>query len=539
MNRNTPQDRRRTVAVIGAGPAGLATLKELKECGINAIAFDTQPAVGGVYASHYDSLQLTTSNLNTSFGAFPQAHDLPPRMWTRKEYLDYLEAYASHFELWNHIRLSTRVEQLRWDPCLGRWRMRIVPSSEHSPYRDEELLDFDHVALCCGVNRVPHTPSWPGLEAFRGQVLHSRMFRRGGDFSGRRVLVIGLGESGSDICKEVAPVARASAVSTRSGPGYLISRYYRGLPSDLDTNRCYHSIPRWLCAKPITALKRTIEGWLLSDHDDKGILEHASAINAQRGLSPFHRFGTKNTSFLEAVHRYGMAYKPDVTRFEPDAAVFADGTRFKCDTVIACTGYRAGFEFFSEDEKETTLAIADSRRLYKHMFAPSVGTKLALIGFVRPGVGSIPPCAEMQARYLALVLSGQRHLPSRAEMEADVDHHTRLDFEQYPEDARRLPALTDYLRFMEQMAEVIDCQPLLRELFFRDPQTWFKVLFGPITGLQYRLRGPGSQPELAREALRKTPTMPRLVLLYEFALLLGCKALHSLGAGERYRPLGF
>jgi dimethylaniline monooxygenase (N-oxide forming) len=498
------------VAVIGAGPSGLTTIKELRDEGHDVVAFEARPTIGGVFNDTYDELQLTTSNLNISFGAFPDSAPRHPVIWPREAYIEYLEAYVRRFDLAPHIRFSTRVESVRRED--GRWRIHLA---------DRDLV-VDHLAICTGSNMRPINPTWADAASFRGRIMHSSELRNRRELEGKRVLVVGLGESGSDIALLAARGAAATAISTRQGPGYVIPRFYRGQPSDLDTNRCYHSLPRRLVGTPLVRFKTRIEDWL-SAGDDGTVLRLAKELNRERGLSPFHRFGTKNTSFIEAMVHHGADYRPDVVRLTETGAVFADGTQYECDTIVCCTGFGATFPFLTPHEPALAEAARVPRRLYKRMLHPEIGASLAWIGFVRPGLGSVPPCAEMQSRYFALLVSGRRRLPSRAEMDRDIAFHEQLDLQQFPQDAPRIPTLTDYLRFMEGMARAIGCEPPLRSLFFRDPRTWAKVMFAPITGAQYRLAGPGAAPEEAREWLRQLPTMPWPVLAYELVMLAGSR----------------
>lgn len=551
----------RTIAVIGAGPSGLACVKELSEAGFEVVAFEAQPTLGGVFASHYEQLQLVSSSLITSFGAFSDSNERAPKMWTRAEYLEYLTAYAERFSLFERIHFSTRVEALRRSPDGARFRLRVAPVADPAdelPHRDRpqpevlrrkapsrgpvadggEELEFDNVAICSGVHLAPRLPQWPGADRFRGAIRHSRVYWNADDLAGKRVLLVGLGESGSDLALQIARVARATAISTRKGPGFVIPRYHGGRPSDLDTNRVYHAIPRALSGTPIVRFKTRIEDLFLGPDDDREVLAKAREINRERGRSPFHRFGTKNTSFVEALLYHGAELRPDILRLEEDRAVFVDGSSFQCDAIVCCTGYQICFPFLAEHEPALAERASNARDLYKHMIHPRLGLGLAWIGFVRPAVGAIPPLAELQARYYALLLAGERTLPSIDEMERDIQRHAALDLSQYPEDAPRIAALTDFLRFMESVAGEIGCKPPLRRLLFTDPMTWAKVVFAPLSAAQYRLAGPGAEPERAREVLARLPTMPWPVLAYEFLCLLGSKALHRLGFGEDFAPIG-
>jgi dimethylaniline monooxygenase (N-oxide forming) len=347
-----------------------------------------------------------------------------------------------------------------------------------------------------------------------------------------------LGESGSDVALEVARVAETSAISTRKGPGYVIPRYFGGTVSDLDTNRCYHAIPRSLAGSTLLNAKSRIEEWYRSPEDDAAVLGMARELNAERGLPWQRRIGTKNTAFIEAVLYHGMRYRPELARIESDHVVFTDGSSFSCDTIILCTGFVPSFPFLADRHPKLAEEVRSSRQLYKRTFHPHYGAGIAWVGFVRPGIGSIPPCSEMQARYVALVVSGERALPSATAMLADIRSEARVDLEQFPDDAPGLGALTDYMRFLNGLGRLIGCNPPLARLFRRKPMLWAKVMFGPICGAQFRLVGPGATPASAEATLRALPTMPRMVLAYEFAILGGSKVLSLLGL-RRLRPLGF
>lgn len=557
MKRSTNSTKR--VAVIGAGPAGLATIKELRQKGIEVVGFERQPTLGGVYASQYDQLLLTSSNMITSFSDHAQTWERGQHMWTRVEYLEYLMGYAERFDLCRHIHFSTTVQGVRRDARTGRWHVRAEPRPlpPHLAERPQpevlsrqpagrralaaggEEFEFDHVAICTGSQQSETQPDWPGLDSFRGEVVHSARYWRPEPFAGRRVLVVGLGESGADITLQIAKVAQATAVSTRNGPGYVIPRYYNDAPTDVDTTRCYHALPLRVMESRLFSFNSRLIDFSMGPNDDPAVLQRASELNAERGLNPFRRFGTKSTRFVEAMLYHETAYRPDIERIEADRVVFVDGSTFECDTILLCTGYRTGFPFLAEHHPELAEAISLVRGMYKRMVLPSLGPSLAWIGFVRPGLGSIPPCAEIQARYFALLVNGERTLPSPEEMARDIEKHARLDFEHFVVDADRMPTLTDYLRFLESVADAIGCRPPLRRLLRTDPQTWAKVMFGPITGAQYRLAGPGADPQGAREALRKVPIMLPASQAFKFTLLLGTKLLHTVSRKPQYETPGF
>jgi cation diffusion facilitator CzcD-associated flavoprotein CzcO len=519
------QGRRKRIAVIGGGPAGLVTLKELKEKGHEVTGFEKRGRLGGVYNDTYADLQLTSSSLMTSFGSYVRDRDLErPVLWQCGEYLEYLGEYARRFDLERHFRLGTAVRSLRRSSG-GGWLLRSAPADAADGAGEEER-HFDHVVICGGNNQRPRFPEWADPERFDGEIRHSAHIRDERDFAGKRVLVVGMGESGSDIALMAAKGGAACTISVRNGPGYVIPRYYRGLPTDLDTNRCYHALPRSVVAKPIVRFKVKIEDALATGRVDHAVLRKATEINRAGREAPFNRFATKSTAFVEAIVHHGAEYRTaGVAELKRDGVVFTDGTELRCDLIVCCTGFMPAFPYLEEHHPELAAAVRNPRALYKRMLIPGRGLDIAWVGYVRPAVGSVPPTAEMQARYLALLLSGERPLPSEVEMRRDAEMHAEIDLKQLVRDGERMLTLTDFFRFMETMAQAIGCRPSVRRMFLREPRTALKVLFGPLSAAQYRLAGPGADPRAARAALRKMPTMPWPVLAYEFFLLAGCWAL--------------
>jgi dimethylaniline monooxygenase (N-oxide forming) len=334
-----------------------------------------------------------------------------------------------------------------------------------------------------------------------------------------------------------ARTAGAVALSTRKGPGYVVPRLFAGKPTDLDTNRCYHAIPRKYSNNPILRLKVKLENIYLGSHDDKAVLAKTKEINDRRGRSPFQRFGTKNTSFVEAMVHYGAEYKPDIASISGRKVTFKDGSEFIADRIVFCTGYRALYPFLAECP-HLAEGGSNPRLMFKRMIHPDAGADIVWIGLVRPGFGSIPPMAEMQARYFAQLVSGKLSLPPKEVMIEDIKRQEQLDMEQYPDDAGTIKPLTDYYRFMNAMAAEIGCAPSLSKLFLTSPRLWFKVLFAPLAGVQFRLNGPGADPVRARAVLARTPTMPWPVLAYEFAFLSASKGIDLLQSLVKGRDAG-
>ncbi|MCA9537670.1 MAG: NAD(P)-binding domain-containing protein [Myxococcales bacterium] len=487
------------IAVIGAGPSGLVFQKELREAGFDAECFDAASAIGGVFARPYDGARLTSSNLTTSFSDLPP-EDLTPRIWNFDEYLAYLNRYIAHFELGPRIHLNTPVTRLARD---GEG-FAVTLGGEGA---SRGVLRFDRVAICTGTHAETVMPQWPGAETFGGQIIHSRRFEHADVYAGKRVVIVGGGESGSDICLEVARVAAATVVSLRGQFGHLVHRNRSELSdrfpdvgaSDLDTSRIHHMLPHWL--GPHIANHRSRQGLKFARAADLPVLEFLSAIKLQQGSSSLTDFGTKNASVARAIIEHGCQRKPAIARFRPDGVEFIDGTFFAADVVICATGYRPAFPYLAPElARFGQDALRPRENLYRHCFHPELGDRVAFGGYARPAFGAIPPISEMQARWFALLCRGEVKLPRADRMRLTITADDLMARRQFPAHAQRLASLTDFLRILDQLAGEIGCRP--EGLRFRDPRLWWKALSAPIMGAQFRLVGPGAKPEIAAPALR-------------------------------------
>ena len=193
------------VAVIGAGSAGLAAIKCCLEAGLQPIAFELDPWLGGTWK--YTNLEEETERrtcipfstiTNTSkhvscFSDFPMPKEWPNYL-PQQKYLQYFQMYATHFELEERIRFESKVTAV--EPCsdfshTGRWQVRYSDRK----LNEERVEEFDCVMVCTGLNRDPRMPHIPGLDGFTGDVLHSREYRTWKKFEGKRIVVMGLGNS--------------------------------------------------------------------------------------------------------------------------------------------------------------------------------------------------------------------------------------------------------------------------------------------------------------------------------------------------------
>ena len=236
---------RKRVAIICGSGSGLIAAREMITAGVGSadiVIFGKSGDVGGVFSSSYQDLQITSGNLS-SFGCFPAPANLAanPKYWTCEEYHAYLAAFATCFGLFSLIRFHTEVISMK--KTTGDLVAVSTVSSSHGMQTFNSYL-CQHVVLCSGTVCQGFGPRlqqiWVGTllsdyqSQFEGEVVHSVSYRGARQFTGKRVLVVGAGETGSDVSLQVAKVACAKCMSVRRGPGSLIPRVVYGMPSDSD-----------------------------------------------------------------------------------------------------------------------------------------------------------------------------------------------------------------------------------------------------------------------------------------------------------------
>jgi cation diffusion facilitator CzcD-associated flavoprotein CzcO len=209
------------VIIIGAGPSGLVAMKELVEKGHTVTCLEKSAYIGGAFAKDkvYQTLYLTISNLLMAFSDFvPKDHNSTISYSSTQQYLTYLEEYTTHFKLWDYIKLQTQVTHASIDKSTGKW----VVKTKKTEGMGEETYSSDVLIVATGANHLPKVIDLPG---YTGKVTHSADYREESSFKGLNVLVVGVGESSSDLANEISKVAKKCTVWARKhtllGPRYL------------------------------------------------------------------------------------------------------------------------------------------------------------------------------------------------------------------------------------------------------------------------------------------------------------------------------
>ncbi|MFN9546080.1 MAG: NAD(P)-binding domain-containing protein [Cyanobacteriota bacterium] len=517
---------KRRVAVVGAGPSGIVSVKEFTAAGHDVTCFEAGHSVGGLFSRCYDRAVLTSSAAVTAFSDFPP-DPIEHRHFSKSEYVDYLDRYVDHFDIRSKIRLQQRVERAHFDEASGSWSLNISGEDGHS----ETVGPFDTLVVCSGLNQVPNLPV-ADSKPFRGEVLHSKDYRNASSFAGKRVVVIGLGETSADVVAEIAEVASSVVLSLRRG-AYVIPRInpLTGYPNDYDSNRLRYALPKWAHNLAVTVRDRAQARWGAVSSKDRQRLE---LLKKPGTPPPMNQFATKSDNFINAIESGRCRIAAGFVNFTAEGVSLADGEQVAADVVLFATGYKAqGYSFL-----EGSSMPSCPSQLWHLMYSPQHREHLVFVGYARPAIGAIPPIAEIQARYAALVTSGQLALPNAEEMARECDE--RLSARAVSFDEPRIVALVDWIPYMDHLADKIGCRPRLEKLLLRPRLAW-RLATGTMLVAQYRLHGPDANPALAEQSLEIPGGMPLLDKLWYLAIhgLVAIAALwEALPSRRRYRHCG-
>ncbi len=367
------EDRSHEMLVIGAGPVGLAMAKALKA---HAIAYDHVEAdedVGGNWRHGvYDTVHIISSRRTTEFPDWPMPEGTPD-FPSRRDMRRYLESYADHFGLRERIRFSTRVVWIR--PVEDDlWEVRFA---------DGRCARYKGVLVCNGHHWCRRMPDYPG--EFAGETIHSKDYRRPEQLAGRRVLVIGGGNSACDIVSEAARVAREAHLSLRRGYWFMPKTFF-GVPT---VELIHPLLPVFVQRLLLKALIRVAVG----DYRRYGLPEPDHDL--------FAHHPTISTEILHYLKHGRIHPHPDIARFEGRTVHFVDGGSVEVDMIVAATGYHVAYPFLPEALRPVegpVLKVHGGSMLpgYRHLY---------LIGWGQPRYGFGPlvvPAAELMARLIRL-----------------------------------------------------------------------------------------------------------------------------------------
>jgi cation diffusion facilitator CzcD-associated flavoprotein CzcO len=377
------------IAILGAGCSGLAALKVLTEQGFtNVCCYEKNDRLGGnwVYtageghSSVCETTHIISSKWLSHYSDFPMPSDYPDYP-SHQQVLAYFQNYAKTFDLERFIRFNTSVlqaEKIEQD----QWILRLSDGTSET---------FNYLLVANGHHSVPRHPAW--ANDFKGQYVHSHQFKNNRGLDGKRVLVVGAGNSGCDCAVESSRVANRVDISVRS-PQYIIPKFFLGKPTDT-----FAAGTQWLPRFLKDFLHKLVVRIQVGDYADYGL--------PRPNFPPTRSHPTVNSELLDKIRHGKVNPRPGVQRIEGQTVFFNDESASEYDVIIAATGYKLSTPFFAPDF--LNWEDATSIPLYLRMFHPA-HKSLIFIGLVQPQ-GSVWPLSEAQAKLAAQYLKGNWTLP--------------------------------------------------------------------------------------------------------------------------------
>jgi dimethylaniline monooxygenase (N-oxide forming) len=396
------------VCIIGAGSSGIAAAQVLQARGIAFDCFEAGSGIGGNWrygndnemSSAYESLHINTSRQMMEYAAYPMPDSLP-HYPDHRQIAQYFDDFVDHFGLREKITFRTEVtkvdppspEEARYAVTV---RSRDGGEPETHTYRDVIVANGHHWDA-----RWPE-PSFPGAETFPGEQIHAHYYRTADPLVGKRVLVLGIGNSACDIAVESSRVAASTDLAMRRG-AHILPKYMFGIPTDHLTDSPLVRAPLKVQQLAMAALLRLSQGKVT----DYGLPEPDHDV--------LHAHPTVSQDLLNRLGHGDITVRPNIDRFEGSKVFFTDGRAGEYDVVVYCTGYKVSFPFFTEAVLRAEDNHVDLYRRVAHPDHPG----LYFIGLIQP-LGAIMPLAEVQAEWVADLLSGQGALPPVPEMRRQI-----------------------------------------------------------------------------------------------------------------------
>ena len=401
----------RRAAVIGAGAAGLSAAKHLLHAGLDVTVHELGSRIGGLWvygndnglSPAYQSLHLNSENRVTAYKDFPFP-DGTPLYPDHVQVAAYLDAYARQFGVLPHVRFNAGVASVRRDGA--GWQVGL---------QDGSTSAFDAVVVASGHQGVPKHPPFRG--DFTGEYLHSHAYRVPEPFRGKRVLVVGAGNSACDIAADICPVTASCTMAARS-PVLMMPRMFLGVPT----------------ARVLARVEKPWMPWPLRRRIRELISRMAHGRMEQWGFTtPRTRTHPAGHHLLMAQFVWGrVGAKPGIASVHGTTVRFTDGSAADYDTMIAATGYEVDLPFLDAGASPVRGHWLD---LYRRVVRPG-HPGLYFAGFFNVTGGGNIRMMDDQAAWIAALETGAAGLPGAAAMQADILRERAAITRLYPDSPR-------------------------------------------------------------------------------------------------------
>jgi len=304
------------VIVIGAGPAGLAVGACLKQADIPAIILEKNDKVGAAWYQHYDRLHLHTDKRNSQLPFLPFPNDYP-RYISRSQFIEYLKSYVEKFEM--NIRFHQEVISARYDE--DQWEVQTQDGFYHAT----------NLVIAAGCTHEPFRPAWPGQDSYNGTVIHASQYKNGEPFKGKKVLVVGFGNSGGEIAIDLWEHGAQVSLAVRNAVN-VIPRELFGIPI-MSVGLLLSKLPPNIADTISAPILHIVQGDITKYGLRKLSYGPLTQIHRDRHV-PLIDIGTMN--LIKNGH---VTVYEGIKEFIQDGVIFNDAKQVQFDAVILATGY--------------------------------------------------------------------------------------------------------------------------------------------------------------------------------------------------------
>ncbi len=308
-----------TVVIVGAGASGLSAAGALERLGIKSVVLEEDEQLGGTWARRYDRLHLHTVRGFSGLAHFPIPSRYP-RYLSREEFVAYLGEYAQHFDL--QVVTGCQVHKIRQEPGTpSSW----VAATDRGDWHCGVII------IATGQYRIPILPQWDGRSTYQGDLTHSLSYRSALPYAGKRVLVVGAGNSGTEIATDLAENGAAFVALAIRTPPPIVPRDPFGMPVQR-TGIMLSFLPSAVADR----LGRLTARIVLGDLTRLGLRTPKWFPFSSR------RVPVIDVGFVSALKRRLVQIRPALVRLTATEAVFEDGSAEPFDAIIAATGFSTG-----------------------------------------------------------------------------------------------------------------------------------------------------------------------------------------------------
>ncbi len=466
------------VAIIGAGPAGLAVARYLASEGFEPVLFERGSTIGGQWSGDrtrsgvWPSMRTNTSRILTAFSDLPHP-DRSPTYPTNQAIRDYLHEYAERFSLTSRMQLSTPVLSLERAADGRRWLVR-TSSGERT---------FEYVVVATGAFHKWTLPDVPGLSSFcgAGGVAHTYQYGDADSLRGQRVLIAGGAISALEIASDLAMAGAARVTVTARRQRYVLPKLALGTPTDHIVFTRFHALAEEaFTAERVNRMYTDVAIRLGGRPEHYG----APATRPTVGEAGI----TLCQHFLPLVAEGRIDVRPWMTSIDGQSVRFGHGHAAEFDAILFGTGFDVHLPFLTPELRDVLAVDAQHIELYRRTFHPAL-PGLAFAGLWDQSGPYFPPI-ELQARWIAYSWSGAVPPPSRDEMIAGIEAYRAR---------RALPQKTRMNVVALEFARAAGVEPSLD----RWPDLATALLFGPLSPVSFRLEGRNALPDAPERVLKE------------------------------------